>query len=184
MSTRTVTGKSRLPRSDHRHRIEHASVVSPAILQRVKELELVLVLHSYVYEHGDKMEAFGADRWSMMHTNRLALDMGIPVAGNSDYGVSAAIPMLRIQSLVTRTSAEGKVYGPEQRISPEEAIRVWTMGSAYSVFEEDIKGSIEVGKLADFVVLSSDPTAVPVDEIKDITIRMTVVGGGIVYEGN
>jgi predicted amidohydrolase YtcJ len=175
---------ARLPRSDHRHRIEHASVVSPAILQRVKELELVLVLHSYVYEHGDKMEAFGADRWSMMHTNRLALDMGIPVAGNSDYGVSAAIPMLRIQSLVTRTSAEGKVYGPEQRISPEEAIRVWTMGSAYSVFEEDIKGSIEVGKLADFVVLSSDPTAVPVDEIKDITIRMTVVGGGIVYEGN
>jgi hypothetical protein len=92
--------------------------------------------------------------------------------------------MLRIQSLVTRTSAEGNVYGPEQRISPEEAIRVWTMGSAYSVFEEDIKGSIVVGKLADFVVLSSDPTAVPVDEIKDITVRMTVVGGRIVYEGN
>ena len=175
---------TRLPRSDHRHRIEHASVVSSAILQRVKELELVLVLHSYVYEHGDKMEAFGANRWGMMHTNRLALDMGIPVAGNSDYGGSAAIPMLRIQSLVTRTSAEGNVYGPEQRISPEEAIRVWTMGSAYSVFEEDIKGSIVVGKLADFVVLSSDPTAVPVDEIKDITVRMTVVGGRIVYEGN
>ena len=175
---------ARLPRSDHRHRIEHASVVSPAILERVKELELVLVLHSYVYEHGDKMEAFGAHRWGMMHANRLALDMGIPVAGNSDYGVSAAIPMLRIQSLVTRTSAEGNVYGPEQRISPEEAIRVWTMGSAYSVFEEDIKGSIEVGKLADFVLLSSDPTAVPVDEIKDITVRMTVVGGRIVYESN
>ena len=174
----------RLPRPDHRHRIEHSSVVSPAILQKVRELELVLVLHSYVYEHGDKMEAFGADRWGMMHPNRSALDMGIPVAGNSDYGVSAAIPMLRIQSMVTRTSAEGKVYGPEQRISPEEAIRVWTMGSAFSVFEEDIKGSIEAGKLADFVILSSDPTAVPADEIKDITVHMTVVGGRIVYESN
>ncbi|MCK5650793.1 MAG: amidohydrolase, partial [Gemmatimonadetes bacterium] len=103
---------ARLPRPDHRHRIEHASVVSPAILQRVRELELVLALHSYVYEHGDKMEAFGAHRLGMMHANRTALDMGIPVAGNSDYGVSAAIPMLRIQSMVTRTSAEGKVYGP------------------------------------------------------------------------
>ncbi len=175
---------TRLPRPDHRHRIEHASVTSPAILQRVRELELVLALHSYVYEHGDKMEVFGAHRWGMMHPNRTALDMGIPVAGNSDYGVSAAIPMLRIQSMVTRTSAEGKVYGPEQRISPEEAIRAWTMGGAFSVFEEDIKGSIEAGKLGDFVILSSDPTAVPVDEIKNIAVHMTVVGGRIVYESN
>jgi len=173
---------ARLPRPDHRHRIEHSSVMTPALLQKVKELELVLALHSYVYEHGDKMEAFGADRWGMMHPNRTALDMGIPVAGNSDYGVSAAIPLLRIQSMVTRMSAEGKVYGPEQRISPEEAIRIWTMGSAFSVFEEDIKGSIEAGKLADFVILSRDPTAVPVDEIKDIVVNTTVVGGRIVYE--
>jgi hypothetical protein len=117
-----------------------------------------------------------------MHANRLALDMGIPVAGNSDYGVSAAEPLLRLQSMVTRTSAEGKVYGPEQRISPEQAIRVWTMGSAFSVFEEDRKGSIEVGKLADFVVLSADPTEVPVDTIKDIEVLTTVVGGAVVYE--
>jgi hypothetical protein len=173
---------ARLPRPDHRHRIEHASVASPAILERAKALGLVLALHSYVYEHGDKMEAFGADRWGMMHANRLALDMGIPVAGNSDYAVSAAVPLLRMQSMVTRTSAEGKVYGPEQRISPEEAIRVWTMGSAFSVFEEEIKGSIETGKLADFVILSDDPTAVPVDEIKDIVVDTTVVGGSIVHE--
>jgi predicted amidohydrolase YtcJ len=175
---------ARLPRPDHRHRIEHASVVNPAILQKAKELELVLAFHSYVYEHGDKMEEFGADRWGMMHANRSALDMGIPVAGNSDYGVSAAIPLLRIQSMVTRTSAEGKVYGPEQMVSPEQAIRIWTMGSAFSVFEEDIKGSIEVGKLADFVILSTDPTAAPVDEIKDIVVNTTVVGGKVVYESN
>ncbi|MEO2194528.1 MAG: amidohydrolase family protein, partial [bacterium] len=69
------------------------------------------------------------------------------------------------------------------RISPEEAIRVWTMGSAFSVFEEVRKGSIEVGKLADFVVLSADPTEVPADTIKDIAVLTTVVGGTVVYEG-
>ena len=172
----------RLPKQNHRHRIEHASVANPGILQRVKKLGLGLALHSYVYEHGDKMEAYGEKRWDMMHPNRSALDLGIPVAGNSDYGVSAADPLLRIQSMVTRKSAEGKVYGPEQRVSVEQAIRVWTLGSAYASFEEDIKGSIEAGKLADFVILSDDPTKVPPDTIKDIQVEKTIIGGEVTYE--
>ncbi len=171
-----------LPRPDHRHRLEHASVVNPSILERAKQLKVVLALHSYVWEHGDKMEAYGEARWGMMHPNRSALDLGIPVAGNSDSGVSAADPMLRIQSMVTRTSAEGKVYGAEQRISAEEAIAVWTLGSAYSTFDEDIKGSIQVGKLADFVILSDDPTVVPADRIKEIAVEMTFIDGSLVYE--
>ena len=173
---------ARLPKPDHRHRIEHASVVNPGILERAKKLGVVLALHSYVWEHGDKMEAYGEARWGMMHANRSALDLGIPVAGNSDYGVSAADPLLRIQSMVTRTSAEGKVYGAEQRLSAEEAIAVWTLGSAYSTFDEDVKGSIEVGKLADFVILSDDPTAVPADRIKDIAVEMTFIDGLLMYE--
>ena len=170
-----------IPWEDHRHRIEHASVANPAILSGVKELGLVLALHSYVYEHGDKMEAYGASRWGMMHANRSALDLGIPVAGNSDFPVSAADPLLRIQSMVTRTSAEGKVYGEEQRVTPEEAIHIWTMGSAYSIFEEGNRGSIEVGKVADFVLLSDDPTRVSPDLIKNIDVEMTVVGGKVVF---
>ncbi len=173
---------ARLPKPDHRHRIEHASVVNLEILERAKKLGVVLALHSYVWEHGDKMEAYGEARWGMMHANRTALDLGIPVAGNSDYGVSAADPLLRIQSMVTRTSAEGKVYGAEQRLSAEEAITVWTLGSAYSTFDEDVKGSIEVGKLADFLVLSEDPTTVPADRIKDIAVAMTFIDGLLVYE--
>jgi predicted amidohydrolase YtcJ len=172
----------KLPREDHRHRIEHASIVNPSILERVKKLGVVLALHSYVYEHGDKMEAYGEHRFGMMHPNRSALDLGIPVAGNSDSPVSAADPLLRIQSLVTRRSAEGKVYGPEQRITVEEAIRIFTLGAAYASFEEEIKGSIEPGKLADFVVLSADPTNVPVDEIQDIRVEKTFIGGRQVYE--
>ena len=171
----------KLPRKDHRHRIEHGSVTNRKILRRVKKLGVVLALHSYVYEHGDKMEEYGPKRWPMMHPNRSAIEMGIVVAGNSDSGVSAAYPMLRIQSMVTRKTAEGKVYGPKQKVSVEDAIRIWTMGSAYASFEEEIKGSIEVGKLADFVILSQDPTKVPPDTIKDVEVEKTYVGGKLAY---
>ncbi len=171
----------KLPRKDHRHRIEHCSVVNPRILDRVKRLGVVLALHSYVYEHGDKMEDYGPKRWPMMHPNRSAVEMGIVVAGTSDSPVSAAEPLLRIQSMVTRKTAEGNVYGPEQKVSVGAAIRIWTMGSAYASFEEDIKGSIEVGKLADFVVLSQDPTEVPPDRIKDINVERTYVGGKLAF---
>jgi len=171
-----------LPRKDARHRIEHCSVVNENILKRVKKLGMVLALHSYVYEHGDKMEAYGEKRWKWMHANRSALDLGIPVAGNSDYGVSAADPMLRIQSMVTRKSAEGKVYGAEQRVSVMEALRVWTLGSAHACFEEKNRGSLEVGKLADFVILAADPTRAPPDEIHRIRVDKTIIGGRVEYE--
>jgi len=167
----------KLPRENHRHRIEHCSVVNPKILNRIKRLGIVLALHSYVYEHGDKMEDYGSRRWPMMHANRSAVQMGIVVAGNSDSPVSPADPLLRIQSMVTRRTAEGKVYGPEQKVSVETAIRIWTMGGAYASFEEDMKGSVEVGKLADFVVLSQDPTEVPSERIKETEVERTYVGG-------
>ena len=89
--------------------------------------------------------------------------------------------MLRIQSMVTRTSAEGKIYGARQRVSVTQAIEIWTLGSAFASFDEKEKGSITPGKLADFVILSADPRQVPSGEIQKIRVRMTVVGGRIVY---
>jgi predicted amidohydrolase YtcJ len=174
----------KIPGTNHRHRIEHCSVVNEEILQKIKDLNVVLATHSYVYEHGDKMEAYGPARWGMMHANKTAIDMGIPVAGNSDYSVSAADPMLRIQSMVTRKHIDGKVYGAEQKISVDQAIWIWTMGSAYSFFEEDIKGSISTGKLADFIVLSDNPNNVEAERIKDIIVEKTFIGGEKVYELN
>jgi predicted amidohydrolase YtcJ len=173
---------AKLPRQDHRHRIEHCSVVNEQILRRAKSLGLVLATHSYVYEHGDKMEAYGKQRWNMMHPNRSAIELGIHVAGNSDSPVSAARPLLRIQSMVTRRSAEGKVYGAAQKVTVDQALRAWTLGSAHASFEEQIKGSIEPGKLADLVVLSDDPKNVAEDQISDIQVEMTVIGGAIVYQ--
>jgi predicted amidohydrolase YtcJ len=170
------------PRADHRHRIEHCSVVTAEILERIKELGLVIVPHSYIWEHGDKMEGYGAWRWDWMHPARSLLDRGIPMAGHSDDPVSVADPLLRMQDMVTRTSAEGKVYGARQRITVEEALRAWTLGGAFASFEEDQKGSITEGKLADFVVLSADPTRTESDRIKDIVVEKTVIGGKVVFE--
>ncbi len=85
--------------------------------------------------------------------------------------------------MVTRKTAEGKVYGPEQQVTAEQAIRIWTLGGAYVSFEDDIKGSIETGKLADFIILSDDPTKVAPDAIKDVRVEKTVIGGKVVFDG-
>lgn len=170
------------PRTDHRHRIEHCSVVTEDLLRRIKKLNLVVVPHSYIWEHGDKMEAYGEWRWNWMHAARSMLDRGIPVAGHSDFPVSAADPLLRIQDMVTRTSAEGKVYGAKQRISAEEALRAWTLGGAYAEFAEERKGSIAPGKLADFVVLGADPTRVKPETVKDIVVEKTFIAGKAVFQ--
>ncbi len=162
---------------EHRHRIEHASVMTRPLLERAKKAGLVLALHSYVFEHGDKMEDYGASRWDWMHAHRSALDMGIPVAGNSDYPISAAEPMLRFQSLLTRRARNGKVYGAKQRIGFLEAVESFTLGAAYSVFQEKTKGSITPGKLADFVVLDGDPATLPAASLSEVGIVSTWVGG-------
>jgi predicted amidohydrolase YtcJ len=165
------------PGRERRHRIEHASVMTQPLLERAKKANLVLAFHSYVFEHGDKMEDYGASRWEWMHANRSALDMGIPVAGNSDYPVSAADPMLRFQSLLTRRARNGKVYGASQRIRLTEAIETFTLGAAYSIFQEDVKGSITRGKLADFVVVDRDPYASKAGDLSGIEIVSTWIGG-------
>jgi len=141
----------------------------------------VLVFHSYMWEHGDKLEAYGEKRLAIMHPHRTALDMGIHLAGHSDSPVSAADAMLRIGDMVARQGYNGKLYGANQTVSVEEAIEVFTLGGAYATFEENTKGSITPGKVADFVVLASDPRKVPPAAIKDISIETTYLGGEPVY---
>ena len=170
------------PRPDARHRIEHASVMTQSLLDRAKKAGVILVFHSYMWEHGDKLASYGEKRLAMIHPYRTAIDMGIHVAGHSDSTVSAADPLLRMQDMVTRKGENGVGYGVNQRVSVEEAIKVWTLDGAYATFEEHDKGSIAAGKLADFSVLRKDPRKVPADTIKDIIVDATYVGGKIVWQ--
>ena len=169
------------PRPDARWRIEHASVMNQAMLDRAKKDGVILVFHSYMWEYGEILASYGTERLAMMHAYRTAIAMGIPVAGHSDSPVSAADPLRRIQDMATRKDSSGVLRGENQRISVDEAIRVWTLDGAYATFEENIKGSITPGKLADFVVLEKDPRTVPPDAIKDIVLEATYLGGEKVY---
>ena len=172
----------RNPRADHRHRIEHASVLTAELLARAKQLGVVLVLHSYIYEQGSKMEAYGEQRYPWMHANRAALEAGVPIAGNSDYPVSARHVMTRLRSLSTRTSRQGKTYAGSQRLTAEQAIAIYTRGGAFASFEEASKGQLREGHLADFVILSDDPFEAEPEILSNTEALLTAVAGVPVYE--
>jgi predicted amidohydrolase YtcJ len=117
----------------------------------------------------------------MLHPTKSALDMGINFALHSDAPISPYPAMLRLCSTVTRKTKEGIVIGPNQRITPEEAIKAYTYGGAYTSFEENKKGRIVPGQWADLVILNADPTKVDPDHIRDIQVLTTLVGGKIAF---
>ena len=172
------------PRPNPRHRIEHCSLVNPQLLQRIKAAGAVPTpFYTYAHYHGNKWVEYGPEKMEWMFAHRSFLDYDIPVAPASDYTPGPYEPLMAIQSMVTRKDFDGRVWGPSQRITVPEAMRICTMGGAYASFEEDLKGSVTVGKLADFVVLESDPHDADPDAIKEIPVLRTVAGGRVTWEG-
>ena len=170
------------PRNDPRHRIEHCSLVNPALLQRIKDLGVIPApFYTYVHYHGNKWVEYGEEKKRWMFAHKSFLDYNIPVAPASDYTPGPFEPMMALQSMVTRKDFDGRVWGPNQRITIDQAMRICTLNGAYASFEENIKGSITAGKLADFVILADDPHDVDPDNIKNIEIVRTVVGGTTMY---
>jgi predicted amidohydrolase YtcJ len=170
------------PRQDCRHRIEHCSLVNPELLKRIKAAGAIPTpFYTYVHYHGNKWVHYGEEKMRWMFAHGSFLEYGIPVASASDYIPGPFEPLMAIQSMVTRKDYKGRVWGPNQRITVDQALQVCTVNAARASFEEEIKGSISVGKLADFVVLAEDPHTVDPDRIKEIQIVRTVVGGRTVY---
>jgi hypothetical protein len=171
------------PRPDPRNRIEHCSLVNPELLARIKTLGIIPTpFWTYAHYHGEKWKFYGQDKMNWMFAHKSFIDNGIRVAGASDYGPGPFEPLMAIQSMVTRKDFGGNVWGPQQRITVDQALMVATFNGAYASHEENVKGSITAGKLADFTMLEKDPHDVNPDEIKNIKILRTVVGGKAVYE--
>ncbi len=111
------------------------------------------------------------------------LDSGLPVGGGSDSPVTPYQPLLGLWSSVTRETQLAGVQGREWAITMADALRWYTRGSAYTAFEEDWKGSLEVGKVADLIALPVDPLQASPTEVRDATVLLTMVGGRIVHDG-
>ena len=184
---RTLTAYERAlklyPRANARPKITHCSQVNPDLIRRMKAMDVVPSMFStYPYYNSDKFHFYGQETMQHMIAFRTMLDAGIKAAAGSDFGPGPFAPLMAIQAMVTRTGWNGETWGASQKITLDEAIRVNTYNGAYNSREENDKGSITTGKLADFVILAEDLHAIDPSKIKDVKIVQTVVGGRTMYQ--
>ncbi len=168
------------PRQDHRHRIEHCSVCRPALLRRLARLGAAIVTQpSFIFYNGDRyLQTVPRDQLEFLYPVRSMLEHGLLLGAGSDFPIVDPNPWVGIHAAVTQRTEEGAVFS-QQRMGVLDAIRMHTVGAAAVGFEEGIKGSLSPGKLADIVLLSENPFAVDPDQLKNIRVEMTILGGQI-----
>jgi len=175
--------QQKLPIPDTRPQITHCTLITDSLIRRIKALGAVPApFTTYAYYNSDKFHFYGQDLMRRSMAYRTFIDAGIIAAAGSDFPPGPFAPLMGIQGMVTRTGWNGETWGPEQRVSVAEALQINTLNGAYASHEEHIKGSIAVGKLADYVVLADDLHTIAPDKIKDVKIVRTVTGGKTVYE--
>ncbi len=172
------------PRSDHRHRIEHCSVCTPSLAKCLASLGIMVVTQpSFIYYNGDRyLKTVPKPNLEHLYPLSTLIKNGVAVAGSSDCPVVPANPIMGVYAAVSRRTEAGDFVLPDEKITPLEALKMYTQDAAKATSEERIKGSIEPGKLADLVVLSSDPTKLPANEMKDIEVEMTILDGEVVWD--
>jgi hypothetical protein len=171
---------------ERRFRIEHAQHLRKEDIKRFSDIGVIASVQPYhCIDDGVWAEKrIGPERIKTTHPYKSLLKSGAVVAFGTDWPVAPLNPLFGIYAAVTRQTVDGKNpdgWIPEEKISVEDAIRCYTLNAAFASFEEKIKGSIEAGKLADFVVLSDDILVIDPDEIKDVKVTMTIFDGEIVY---
>jgi predicted amidohydrolase YtcJ len=172
------------PRKDARHSLEHCSLPTKEALERMKRMDVTSSTSvGFGWELGDQHRSFmGMERMKRYMPMRSFKEMGIVASGNADWPVCSANPMEGIHVCVNRTTETRQDLSKVQAISVLDAIKVYTWNGAYITFEEDVKGSIEPGKLADFAVLDTDILACDPADIVKTKVLMTIVDGRVVYE--
>jgi predicted amidohydrolase YtcJ len=167
------------PRKDARYRIEQAAVLNEELINRMKKQQVIVSVQPCVvaseFSVWSATEHLGAERAKWLYPLRTLLNEGIRVVGGSDCPMEPLSPLLGVQTAVIR-----EIF-PEEQVTIDEALRMYTVDAAYSSNEENIKGSVETGKLADLVVLSRDPFSAQPSEIASISVELTIVGGRVVY---
>jgi predicted amidohydrolase YtcJ len=153
-------------------------------MERLLKLHPVVVSHpSFSWFSGDRYLAT-VDKNTIPWLYRIGTMMknGLTIAGASDSPIVPNSPLMGIYGAVTRKTSSGKLLGVEERLTANQVLKMYTINAAYASHEENMKGSITAGKLADFVLLSANPTLVSAEAIPDIKVLMTVIGGKIVWQ--
>jgi predicted amidohydrolase YtcJ len=172
---------------DRRFRIEHAQHLRPQDIPRFARDQVIASMQPYhAIDDGRWAEKrIGKERAKTTYAFRSLLDSGATLAFGTDWTVAPLNPLLTIYAAVTRRTIDGKNskgWVPEQKISVEETVRAYTFGSAYAEFQENVKGTITPGKLADLVLLSQDIFKIDPKEIENVKVVLTMVDGRVVYE--
>jgi predicted amidohydrolase YtcJ len=170
--------------NDHRFRIVHAGISTPAVQKRIRELHVVIDGNPpFVYWIGSWFQKYGAERVRWSYPARSYIENGIVEAAGSDTAVTPISPWWGIWAAVARKELQtGEVLASEERLTIREALTLYTRNGAYAGFEENEKGTLEPGKVADFVVVDRDLLSVPTDQLKDVRVLATYVGGEKIYE--
>ena len=168
-----------------RHRVHHAYFPTAETLRLMAAHRIpALVSSPFLAALGESfVAAVGPERAARAMPMRTYLEADVPLAGSSDSPITDHNPFVGIHAAVARTTVAGRELGPGERLTPAEALRSYTLGAAWAIGREASLGSIEVGKLADLVVLDRDPVAVDVDDLREIVPVATMVGGEWVYDG-
>ncbi len=177
-------GQASLPRANTRHRIEHVAVASDAQLERIARGGHVPVPQGrFISVLGDGFaSALGDERLDLAYRMRSFVDAGVELPGSSDAPVVPGEPMRSLHDMVNRRSASGAPIGLREALTPAQALRAYTHGSAYAVHEEHRKGMLSRGRIADLVVLSDDIAAVAPERIGEIEVRATMIDGRFRYD--
>ena len=179
-----ATTVKKLNLQDPRFRIIHCGISTPKILQRLQEQHIVVDADpAFVYWIGSYFERYGPDRARWAYPTKSYFDHGVVAGAGSDTPVTPISPWWGLWAAVVRQEVNsGKVLAPEERVTVMQALEMYTRNGAFAGFEEKQKGSLEVGKFADFIVIDRDVLAVPTDELKQVRVLRTFVDGQSVYE--
>lgn len=171
------------PVEDHRMRVEHCCYVTPPILDRLKRVGAVdSSATGFMYDLGDAYRANrGAEAMRWMWPHRSLIDAGIPAPGHSDAMVCDPNPFVALWAMVNRKAQTGVSLDAAEAVTAEEALRAYTILGAWSGREEALKGSLEVGKLADIAILDRDYFSIPPEEIREVGVVTTLLGGKIIH---
>ncbi len=172
------------PRANARHIIIHCQTVREDQLDRIQRLGIIpafFVVHTYYWGDRHRDIFLGEDRARRINPCRSAMDRDLKFTNHNDTFVTPIDPLLSVWSAANRITSSGKVLGKEQCVPVIDALRAVTSHAAHQAFEEKIKGSLEVGKLADMVILAENPLEIDPVKIKDIKIETTIVGNSVVY---